>query len=297
MKQVDYYEVLEVRRSDDHETIKISYRRLARRYHPDLNSDNPAAVERFKEIAQAWSVLGDSDERRHYDVWGQSRGPSHPSYPPDLHGDPIEVLKRVFEQARAEVGKRIRRRRGKDLNIAIKLTFREALLGTKRVFEMPRLDPTGKVVRRRLEFPVPRGVTPGKVLRWQGQGAPGVHGGQDGDLIVRIHIEKHPVFRFSREKLCIDLYLEQDEAHRGCTVQVPTPWGVRSLDVPQNTHDRTFIEMPRLGGLNANNLKDPLFVQVHLPRNDANEVERKAFREAQANLKAYVAELGAGRRS
>lgn len=294
MRQVDYYEVLEVRRSDDHETIKLSYRRLARRYHPDLNPDDPAAAERFKSIAQAWRVLGDDDERRYYDRWGQRKGPVHPPYAPEVYGDPLEVLKRVFEQARSEIGKRLRRRRGKDLKIAVRLTFREALLGTKRVFEMPRLDPTGKLVRRRLEFPVPRGVTPGQILRWKGQGAPGTHGGENGDLIVRVHIERHPVFRFSGEKLCVDLYLTKKDAHAGCTVDVPTPWGVRSLDVPKGVDDRAYIKMNGLGGLNRENRRNPLFVQIHLPPDGPNTAAANAFAQARANVAAYIEELRGG---
>lgn len=297
MKQVDYYAVLDVRRSDDHETIKLSYRRLARRYHPDLNPDDPAAAERFKRIAQAWGVLGDPDERRYYDRWGERRGPVHASYPPDVYGDPIEVLKSFFGQASAEVGKRLRRRRGKDLKITITLSFREALLGATRVFEVPRLDATNNIVRRRLEFSVPRGVTPGKILRWEGHGAPGTHGGEHGDLLVRVHIEKHPVFRFSREKLCVDVYLEHDEVHAGCTVEVPTPWGVRTLDVPSSTHDREIIKMPRLGGLNKQNRKDPLYVLVHLRPNHADAAASRAFHDARESLKAYVEELRSGRRS
>lgn len=288
MRQVDYYEVLEVRRADDHITIKRSYRRLARRYHPDQNPDNPHAEERFKRIVEAWDVIGDPDRRKQYDRWGH-HAPFYGSAQPVVV-DPMDL----FRTAAGQIKERLFRRQGKDLSIAVTLRFKEALLGTTRVFEIPRLGPTGNLERRRFEVKIPRGVGAGRVLRWKGYGAPGVHGGDYGNLLVRVLIEPHPIFRFVRERLFLDVYLNAEQARAGCSLDIPSPWGVRTLKVPPNTKDRTIIECPRLGGLNARDLRDPMWVEVHIAPPLSPPDAFRAFAESRARLTAYVRELRAG---
>lgn len=288
MRQVDYYEVLEVRRTDDHLTIKRSYRRLARRFHPDQNPDNPQAEERFKRIVEAWDVIGDAERRKHYDRWGHQAPFQHGNAPVVV--DPVDLLKTAAQQFRA----RFLRRKGKDLSIDVTLSFKEALLGSTRIFEIPRLGPTGQIERRRFEVQIPRGIGAGRVLRWKGFGAPGAHGGEYGNLLVHVHVEPHPIFRFVRERLFIDVYLTADEAREGCVFDIPSPWGVRTLSVPSRTRAGAVIECPHLGGLNARDLRDSLWVEVHVASPEMPAQTAHAFATARARFATYVDELRSG---
>lgn len=287
MRQVDYYEVLEVRRTDDQITIKRAYRRLARAYHPDQNPNNPAAEEHFKRVVEAWDVLGDEARRKHYDRWGHNT-PFDPSFSP-IVADPMDLLKTAAKTAR----NRLLRRQGKDLSIRVTLTLKEALRGGTRVFEIPRSSPEGTIHRRRFEVKIPPGVGQGRVLRWKGYGAPGTYGGAYGNLLVHIAIEPHPIFRFSREKLFVDVFLNPDEARHGCALEIPTPWGLRTCHIPPNSDGRTIIEVARVGGLNDKGLRDPLWVQVRVAPHSTDPKDRREFDAARARLDAYVRDLGA----
>lgn len=292
MRSVDYYQVLQVQRADDLITIKRAYRRLARKYHPDQNPDNPAAEEQFKRVVEAWEVLGDPQRRKNYDRWGHADPFQH--YAPNAVAiDPFDVLKTAAQQVKA----RVFRRQGKDLSIRITLRFKEALLGTRRVFEIPRRNAAGNIVRKRFEFDVPRGVGQGRILRWKGYGTPGVHGGEYGNLLVHVAVEAHPIFRFEGAKLFIDMYLSQEEATDGCALDVPTPWGVRTVSIPSRVKDRAIIEGKHWGGLNARDRRDPLYMRVHIEPKDTAVVARKEFYAARARFEEYLNDLRAGRSS
>lgn len=295
MRSVDYYEVLQVQRADDLITIKRAYRRLAQKYHPDKNPDNPAAEERFKQVVEAWEVLSDPQRRKIYDRWGHNT--PFQAYGPGTTAativDPFDVLRTAAQHVKA----RVLRRQGKDLRITITLSFKEALLGTRRVFEIPRRNTAGRIVRKRFEFDIPRGVGTGRILRWKGYGVPGVHGGAYGNLLVHVEVEDHPIFRFEGPKLFVDAYLSHDEAQDGCALDVPTPWGLRSVSVPSHVKDRTIIEGKRWGGLNARDLRDSLWIQIHVEPKATAVVAREAFFAGRARYHTYVEELRAGRSS
>lgn len=313
MTKVDYYLILEVRRSDPHETIKHAYRRLARKYHPDQNQDDVRAEERFKRIVEAWEILGDTDRRRMYDLFGHrstQRGFSDFTDFTGMDLRPTDVFAQVVKQVREDLTRRFMRRRGGDLRIDVTLTLREALLGTSRVFELPRINAAGEISRRRFEIDIPRGVPEGRVLRWKRQGAPGKHGGEAGSLLVRVLIEAHPIFRFEGGELVVDLYLNPDEVRDGCTLEIPSPWGVRSFSVPSAVRADAKLEARLLGGLDEKGNRRSLWLHVHTidASNGAqtsavagSETTSKGaevsadFAAARERFDAYVQTLKAGR--
>lgn len=292
MAKLDYYLILEVKRSDSRETIKKSYRRLARQYHPDQNPENIRAEERFKAVVEAWEVLGDPERRRLYDLFGhRASGQGFPGYPgPDLH--PIDVFDEMLKKVRDDLKRRLFRRRGSDLRIDITLTMREVLLGSERVFELPRVNAAGEPVRRRVKFTIPRGVSEGRVLRWKGQGAPGKNGGQSGDLLVRILVEQHPIFHFESGELVMDLYLTRKEADRGVSVAIPSPWGARTFAVPAHVSEGDSLEAPLLGGLDKAGNRRSLWLRVHVADSDRPSPDFLADRE---RLENYVRALHEGK--
>lgn len=294
MTKVDYYLILEVKRSDSHEVIKTSYRRLARRYHPDQNQGNDTAEERFKRVVEAWEVLGNPDRRRLYDMFGHrstSRGFQDVS---NMDLKPVDVFSQLVEQIRQELRTRIFRRRGKDLHIEVTLTMGEILLGSTRVFEIPRLGVDGSIERRRFEVTIPRGMTPGRILSWKGYGAPGTHGGENGNLLVTIRVEAHPIFRFQGSELVADLYIEAAEAAAGLQLDIPTPWGVRPFDIPAETKHGARLEARLLGGLDKQGNRRPLWLVIHVLPDDAPPPLKAAFLEAREKFAQYVNVLRAG---
>lgn len=290
MARIDYYRVLEVQRSDSHDVIKRSYRRLARLYHPDHNQDDRRAEERFKRVVEAWEVLGNAERRRTYDRFGGQMPPR--GFPEDMSPDSVmEMYNELFQQMKEAVRVRFLRRKGADLHLTLTLTIREALLGCSRVFELPRLGPNETIVRKRYVFDLPSNLSPGRVLRWAGFGGPGRYGGANGDLLISIQVEEHTVFYFEKHQLSLELHLREDEAMQGARIDIPSPWGVRSIDVQPGAVNDQIIEMPFLGGLEKDGRRAPLFVRLKVPSARWSEERRQQSAIERERLARYVMSL------
>lgn len=294
MARTDYYVILEVKRSDDHDTIKMSYRRLARRYHPDQNPGDRHAEDRFKSVVEAWEVLGDPARRRQYDLFGRA-APSGHMPPPDF--EQVAVMREFLRQSARAAKERILRAKGKDLRLQVELSLLEALRGGTRVVDMPRIDHTGAPVVRRLEFDIPPGVVHGQTLRWKGQGAPGRYGGENGDFLVVIRVKPHDIFYFEDKQLHLALHLLPREERGGSPIEVPTPWGPRTLALPADVQHRALIEMPYVGGLNRTGDRNSLFVRVYTLHDAASDEEQAEHHRARAVFDAYLSELQRGGRA
>ena len=251
MQFKDYYATLGVKREATPDDIKRTYRKLARKYHPDVSKE-PDAEARFKEVAEAYEALKDPERRAAYDEVGQrwaGRGTDQP--PPgwdagfefseaDVAGnaaDHSEFFEALFGH-RGRAGHRAASRsaHGRDHHAKVLIDVEDAYRGATREvgLQMPALDAEGQVSlhERRIELRIPKGIRAGQLLRLPGQGGPGLGGGTPGDLYLEIGFRPHPRLRVDDRDVSFDLPLAPWEAALGATVTVPTPDGGLELRIP-----------------------------------------------------------------
>lgn len=259
MNKVDYYVVLECERKADHETIKMSYRRLARRWHPDQNQGDPQAEEQFKRIVEAWGVLGDPQRRLQYDRFGHAS----PFGAPGAYTSPgdIEILRAMARQQAEKLRNFFRRARGRDVRVTVHLSLQEAVQGVVRVVELPRGEDANFTVMKKVEIPIPASVGDGKVLRWKHQGAPGVAGGDAGDLYVVVRVSPHPIFFFDGDQLSVRVPVPRSSDAPMVSIEIPTPWGLRKVDVPDTLDNGQTSILEAVGGLLPSGARAPLHVR------------------------------------
>ncbi|MEB3198116.1 MAG: J domain-containing protein [Candidatus Sericytochromatia bacterium] len=245
----DFYKILGVSRSATDEQIRKAYRRLARRFHPDLSPDDPAALERFKELAEAYETLGDAAKRRRYDAsaagWPFSRSqPSAQPGAPSAFSGIEDLLTGIFGQP---LGPRPGRpRKGADLQAEANITLEEVNQGTTLTLSLT--PPSGET--RRLRVKVPMGIASNTRIRVAGEGDPGDFGGQPGDLYVRVNVKPHPVFRREGLDLHTDLPVSVFDAVLGARLMVPTLTEPVELSLEPGTQGDTVLRL-RGKGLNA----------------------------------------------
>lgn len=236
----DPYQALGVDRSADSETIRKSFKKLARKFHPDVNKE-PSAEERFKEINTAYAILGDEEKRKQWDAYGEAS--TRPGFDPnhfrgggfDPRGggmggmggmdggvDMDDFLSSLFGGSRGGGGGGPRRsQRGVDQKAQLTVDFLDSVRGADREIQIPRQDGT----RERLKVHIPAGVEPGQKLRLKGHGLPPPNGGACGDLHLEILVRPHPVLRRNGDDLEMDVPLTVLEAMQGAQITVPTPTG------------------------------------------------------------------------
>jgi curved DNA-binding protein len=289
MKYKDYYKVLGVERGASEEDVKKAYRKLARKYHPDVSKEKDAK-EKFQEVSEAYETLRDKEKRAAYDNLGrfsagQDFRPSHDWYERfGARGGEAEFedlgnidLSDLFESLGARMGRKRGFGRnafpipGEDYAVTVRLTLDEAFRGTEREFRIG--DGT---VRAR----IPKGATDGQQLKLRGKGGAGANGGPPGDLVLQIALEPHPFFKVSGHDLDIELPVAPWEAALGAQVEIPTLEGRVSLKIPpasQSGHKLRLAGkgLPRPGG-GAGDLYAVLGIVVPA---SLTERERKLFEE------------------
>ena len=252
----DYYKILGVDPDADDKAIKAAYRRLARKYHPDVSADEDAE-EKFKELAEAYEVLKDSDKRAQYDMIRQQGGEGPFRPPPgwqaggfdsaggEFEGGFSDFFEEIFGQARHGSRQGHSRehyaRRGEDIELALAIFLEDAFRGESRAisYEVPGFDERGRLVRqqRNLKVKIPAGVTEGERIRLKGQGAPGMGDAPAGDLYLQIRFAPHPLYLVEGDTLTLTVPLAPWEAALGCKLQVPTLDGLINLTVPANSQN------------------------------------------------------------
>jgi len=242
----DPYQTLGVQRGDSDAAIRAAYRKLAKKYHPDLNQGKPEAAERFKAISAAYDILGDAEKRGRFDrgeidaegrETGAGRAPGGGERHGNAQGDPFstafgpEDLETLFGSSFGMGG------RGRDMRYTIAVSFVEAANGaTRRV-----LLHDG----RETDVHIPAGVRDGQVLRLKGMGRRGQHA--VGDALVEVQVAPHRFFRREGDDVIIELPVTLQEAVLGATVEVPTVRGPVRLTIPPNSRNGTRLRLKGRG--------------------------------------------------
>jgi curved DNA-binding protein len=268
MKYKDYYATLGVARDASDDDIKAAYRKLARKYHPDVSKEKDAEAK-FKDVAEAWATLKDPEKKAAYDQLGTFREGDEMRPPPEwsrhfgdrgaggpaggMNFEDIDLsdLFAAFGGGRARGGRGTPEgpRPGRDYEAAVEINFDQAFHGAEIQLDLGVLEFDEEGGARRVAHPVkvriPRGVTDGQTLRVPGKGGTGVRGGPAGNLFLDIRVREHPQFRRDGVDLYVDLPLAPWEAVLGTSVELPTPAGAVLLKVPPGTRAGQQL---RLGG-------------------------------------------------
>ena len=299
----DHYATLGVSRSASPEDIQKAYRKLARKYHPDMNPDDAGAKKKFQEVQSAFEVLSDPDKRKRYDQFGsdfESVGAGHgpgswryttssgpQTYPfdvndlGDLFGGGANVesggsFADLFKQfSRSRGGRRSQRAaaRGDDLKHELAIPFSTAVLGGEAALSVQRHNGELETIRVK----IPAGIEDGKKIRLRGQGGPASGDAPPGDILLTIRVSPHPHFRRTGNRLDVRVPVTLAEAALGATVDVPTPHGTVSVKVPPNTSSGKKLRIKGHGVKAANQPAGDLFaeIQIVLPDNLTAEERRQ----------------------
>ncbi len=253
MAFIDYYKTLGLKKDASQEDIKKAYRKLARKYHPDLNTNNAEAHKKFQEINEANEVLSDPEKRKKYDEYGenwkhadefeqarqqQSGGYSYSGNTGDLFGD-SGGFSDFFESLFGNRGNtRSSGFRGQDYNAELHLKLREAALTHKQT-----LTVNGKQIR----ITIPAGVYNGQVIKINGQGGPGINGGPAGDLYITFVVENDTEFKRLDNDLYLTLPIDLYTAVLGGEKIIPTLSGQVKVKIKPETQNETKIRLKGKG--------------------------------------------------
>ena len=255
MEFKDYYKIMGVARDATQDEIKRAYRKLARKYHPDVSKETDAEA-RFKELGEAHEVLKDVEKRAAYDQLGSNfkagqefRPPpdwntgfefSGGSYTDSEDGGHSDFFSSLFgRDFRASgAGRASAHAKGEDHHARIVITLEDTYHGATRTITLrvPAVDAHGHVVTRErmLNVTIPKGIREGQHIRLSGQGSAGAQG-RAGDLYLQVEFQAHPLFRVDGRDLYLDLPVTPWEAALGATVKVPTLGGVVELKIPDGS--------------------------------------------------------------
>jgi curved DNA-binding protein len=252
MEYKDYYKVLGVDKKATKAEIKKAYKRLARKYHPDV-SKVANAEEKFKEVNEAYEVLKSDENRASYDQLGANWKAGQQG-----HGgqggfgggaDFSDFFESVFGGAagghagfgggQSPYGRQQAvARKGQNIKQTIKVPLKDLYTGVNRIFsiQQPEQGAHGQMymTEKRITVKIPKGIEPGKSIRLKGKGEPGINGGAHGDLILKIELDADHKFELKGKDVYTDLLLTPWEAALGAKVNVPTPTGSVGMSVPKN---------------------------------------------------------------
>ena len=310
----DYYNIMGLERDASQDEIKRAYRKLARKYHPDVSKEADAEA-RFKELGEAYAVLKDPEKRAAYDELGANWKAGQDFQPPpdwdagfeftgggfsggdsSAYSDFFESLfGRGFGSAQADHNRAGFHARGEDHHAKVLIDLEEAYRDATCdiTLRTPELDSGGHVTtkQRTLNVKIPKGVKQGQRIRLSGQGSPGLGKGQAGDLYLEIEFKPHKLFKIEGRDLYLDLPVSPWEAALGATVKAPTPEGPVDLKIPQGTTAGRKLRLRKRGipGTPPGDLYATLKITLPAADNDAaKELYRKMEKELAYNPRSEL---------
>ncbi|QWF72370.1 DnaJ domain-containing protein [Methylomonas paludis] len=296
MQYKDYYQILGVDRTAVQADIKKAFRKLARKYHPDVSKEADAEA-RMKELNEAYAVLSDVEKRAAYDQLGQGYRPGEEFKPPpnwdagfeysgadgmnfsDLFSDLFGRMGSGGSHAGAGHGHHFNQR-GEDHHAKILLELEDAFNGATRQISLrvPKVDAQGRVglANHTLSVKIPQGVYEGQIMRLAGQGAPGTGNGAAGDLLLELHFNPHPRFRVDGSNLYLKLPVTPWEAALGSQISVDVFGKELRVRIPEGTQSGQQLRV-RGKGIPSKTPGDLLLeIQVVLPA-ASTELARKLY--------------------
>jgi curved DNA-binding protein len=324
MDYKDYYKTLNISKDASQEEVKRAYRKLARKYHPDVNKD-PAAEVKFKEVAEAYEVLKDVEKRKAYDTFGSNWQAGQDFKPPpnwksryhgatyESQGGSAEHFSDFFESLFGSGGVggggsrfssegfspfgREHHAKGDDLHAKVSISLEDSYHGTKRTITLNRTvdDGMGRltVEPQSLQITIPKGVIEGQQIRLEGQGNAGYGRGPKGDLYLEIVFLPHPFFTVIKRDVYLVLPVTPWEAALGATIAVPTLGGKVDLKLPPNSQAGGKLRLKKRGLSSKSQTGDQyVTLAVHAP--PAETAEQRQLYEKMAKLMPYNPRTGFG---
>lgn len=283
MEYKDYYQILGVERSATEAEIKKAFRKLAAKHHPDKPTGNE---EKFKEVNEAYEILGDAEKRAKYDQFGSGFTGGQQFDPSDFGfgnfgggqgGGFSDFFESLFRGQGGFGGggfgggfggrSQSFAQKGADQETQIEISLEDAFNGVDRVLNLR--DP-GTGSTKQINVKIPAGMTAGKKMRLRGKGGAGVNGGANGDLILEIKLAKHAFYKLDGDNVILDLPLTPWEAALGAKVEVPTLKGRVSLTIPAGSQSGARMRLKGRGLAGADQF---IVMQIHTPKADTDQAK------------------------
>ncbi len=297
------YDVLGVSKSASEAEIKSAYRKLARKYHPDLNKDDKNAAEKFKEISNAYDIIGNEDKRKKYDnneidAEGKPTGfgagfggaGGYQSYGGNPFGggfgagggNPFggaqgfdfssifgdDIFSQFTAGNQGGFGGRSMARKGQDVSYNMRVDFLDAAKGVEK-----QVNINGKTVNVK----IPAGMQSGKTMRLKGMGNAGMNGGENGDVLITVNVDTHPYFKNDGLNVLLDLPISVKEAISGAKITVPTINGKVAVTVPPLSSSGEKLRLKGQGIKTKSGQGDEIVnLQIVLPKANADNLSEMA---------------------
>jgi curved DNA-binding protein len=320
VKYQDYYEILGVPRGASQEEIQKSYRKLARKYHPDINKSRDAE-EQFKRVGEAYEVLKDPKKRKRYDMLGENWRAGEDFSPPpgwdffsgfskkstggfqgfdfgnfggsDFGSGFSDFFEMIFGRSMSDSRAHRRRETGDQwekkqvLEADITISLEDAYFGRKKSISLESIetDIYGRAIRsrRNIEVTIPRGISDGKRLRLSGRSLNGSNStNSNGDIFLRVHVAPHSIFRLKGKDLEVDVPVTPWEAALGAKIEVPTMEGKASIRLPAGQQSGRRIRLRGKGMVSKERKNGDLYavIKIVIPKSLTSE-EKKLYEQMQ----------------
>ncbi len=322
MDYKDYYKVLNVSKSSSQEEISKAFKKIAKKYHPDLNPDDKIAESKFREANEAYEVLKDPEKRKMYDTLGpnwdqqqQSRGNPFGGRGGGGYGggspfgggqaggaDFSDFFQSFFGGQGGGGGadfddfggfsQQAQPKKGSDIEVLLNISLEEAYHGQKKevTIQTKLADDNGysRLVPKTLEVTIPQGILNGQKIRLQGQGTHSKNGGENGDLYLKIAFAKHALFSVEEQNIIYDLHLAPWEAVLGVKVSIPTLDKELEMNIPKGINSGMKLRVKE-HGLGKDTKKGDQFVRIIIKNPKELSKKEQELWEKLANISTFKA--------